>query len=164
MVATPLPSGTLRFEFLGDSLQIEADSSLAVPFAEELSAASIRSFYQKIYDSKYQSLVGSLQNIREERKLDDWLFYQLVRKTAQQLAPKGDNYYRYTLFKWFLMVKSGYDASLNIFNDQLLFYIYSPDEVFDIPLYVKNDRQYVCLNIHDYAKASTQKIRKVEEK
>jgi len=162
MAATPLP-GTLRFEFLGDSLQIEADPSLAVPFPEELSAASIRSFYQKIYDSKYQSLIGSLQNIREERKLDDWLFYQLVRKTAQQLAPKADNYYRYTLFKWFLMVKSGYDASLNIYNDQLLFYIYSPDEVFDIPLYVKNDRQYVCLNIHDYAKASSQKIRKVEE-
>jgi hypothetical protein len=121
LAATPFPSGTLRFEFLGDSLQIEADSSIAVPFAGELSAASIRSFYEKINGSKYQSLVSSLQTIREERKLDDWLFYQLVRKTAQQLAPKADNYYRYTLFKWFLMVKSGYDATLNIYNDQLLF-------------------------------------------
>lgn len=163
MAAADLPSGTLRFDFLGDTLQIEADSSLAVPFDEALSPAAIRTFYREINQSDYLSLVGFLQNTRDERKLDDWLFYQLVRKTAQQLAPKEKNYYRYTLYKWFLMVKSGYDASLSIYNDQLLFYIYSLDEVFEIPLYVKNGRQYVCLNIHDYAIASQQQIRRIEE-
>jgi hypothetical protein len=163
MVAAPLPSGRLRFDFLGDSLQFEADSSLAVPFGSELSAAALRSFYRQINTAEYAPLINFLQNIREERKLDDWLFYQLVRKTAQQLAPKAENYYRYTLYKWFLMIKSGYDATLNIYNDQLLFYVYSEDEVFDIPLYQKNNRQYVCLNIHDYAKASGQKVRKIEE-
>jgi hypothetical protein len=161
--AAPLPSGTLRFEFLGDSLQIEADPSLAVHFDGNISPAAIRSFYRDINQSQYHSLIQFLQETREDKKLDDWLFYQLVRKTAQQLAPKADNYYRYTLYKWFLMVKSGYDAALNIYNDQLLFYVYSTDEVFEIPLYVKNGRQYVCLNIHDYAKASGQQVRKIEE-
>jgi hypothetical protein len=163
MAAADLPSGTLRFDFLGDTLQIVADPSLAVPFNESLSPAAIRTFYREINRSEYLSLVSFLQTTREERKLDDWLFYQLVRKTAQQLAPKEKNYYRYTLYKWFLMVKSGYDASLSIYNDQLLFYIYSQDEVFEIPLYVKNDRQYVCLNIHDYAIASQQQVRRIEE-
>lgn len=163
MAAADLPSGTLRFDFLGDTLQIAADPSINVPFDEALSPAAIRSFSQEINRSEYLPLINFLQTVRRERKLDDWLFYQLVRKTAQQLAPKEKNYYRYTLYKWFLMIKSGYDVSLSIFNDQLLFYIYSPDEVFEIPLYVKNGRQYVCLNIHDYAYASQQQVRRIEE-
>ncbi len=155
--------GTLRFEFLGDSLLMEAGPSLSVPFGDELSETAIKAFYRTMSASDYRPLVAGLQRIRNEKMLDDWLYYQLIRKTAQQLAPKADNYYRYTLYKWFFMIKSGYDAALNIYNDQLLFYVYSPDEVFEIPLYVKNDRQYVCLNIHDYAKASEQKVRKVVE-
>lgn len=158
-----LPSDTLQVEFLGDTFRLDTDPSVAIPFDQELSPAALRSFYREINASNYAPVVAFLTGIRTEKKLDDWLFYQLVRKTAEQLAPKADNYYRYTLYKWFLMVKTGYDATLNIYNDQLLFYIYSPDEVFEIPLYVKNNRQYVCLNIHDYAKASGQAIRRIAE-
>jgi hypothetical protein len=82
--------------------------------------------------------------------LNDWLYYQLIRRTAQQISPKAANYYRYTLYKWFLLTKSGYNASLAIGKDRLLFYVQSDDNIYDIPLYNRDGKQYVCLNYHDY--------------
>lgn len=100
--------------------------------------------------SNFSSLVKSLLEIKSRHKLNDWIYYQLIRKTAQQISPKAENYYRYTLYKWFLLTRSGYDASLKISKDKLLFYVRTDENIYNIPCYLKNGRQYVCLNYHDY--------------
>lgn len=146
--------GYIRFEIFGDTLELKTPTRSEIPFDGPLSQQAVKAFYQNIRQSEYAPLVDALKTYRKDKQLNDWLFYQLVRRTAQQLAPKADNYYRYTMFKWFLMVSSGYDATLNVYNDQLLFYVYSPEEVFNLPLYEKEGKQYVCLNIHDYARAT----------
>jgi hypothetical protein len=146
--------GYIRFEIFGDTLELSTPPGIQTSFEGPLSQQSIKAFYQNIKQSDYAPLVEALKDYRKEKQLNDWLYYQLVRRTAQQLAPKADNYYRYTMYKWFLMVSSGYDATLNVYNDQLLFYVYSPEEVYNLPLYEKEGKQYVCLNIHDYARAT----------
>ena len=146
----------ISIEIFGDTLRLPADPSIHIDYQGPLTEESLFAFHRQINDSRYEPLIEALSDYRQQHHLNDWLYYQLIRKTAEQIAPKADNYYRYTLYKWFLMVKSGYDATLNIHNDQLLFYVYSQDEVFNIPLYINNGRQYVCLNIHDYLRASQQ--------
>lgn len=47
-------------------------------------------------------------------------------------------------------MESGYDARLALSNNKLLFYVRSDDEVFDIPYYQDEKKQYVCLNFHDF--------------
>ncbi len=153
-VSAGSPEGVVRFTFCGDSISIPVNQSVSVPYNDTLSPAAIRSFHQTLNEGDWKPIIEVLLTYRDEKKLNDWLYYQLVRHTAQQLAPKAENYYRYTLYKWFLMVKSGYDAALSNRNDQLLFYVYSSDDISDIPYYIKDNRQYVCLNIHDYAKAA----------
>jgi hypothetical protein len=95
-------------------------------------------------------LINQLISIKKELNLSDWLYYQLVRHTAQQISPKIDNYYRYTLYKWFLLTKSGFDATLSFSPKHLLFYVRSEDNIYGIPYFEKNNFQYICLNIHDY--------------
>ncbi|MCU0404466.1 MAG: hypothetical protein MUE99_07950 [Chitinophagaceae bacterium] len=153
---------TIHFEIFGDYLTVEVPEDLKVPFDGALTAANLKAFHKAINKADYRKLVAPLLAYRSKNNLNDWLYYQLVRKTAQQIAPKQENYYRYTLYKWFLMVKSGYDATLNIFNDQLLFYVYSNDAVYDIPLVEKNGKQYVCLNIHDYIRGTSNVQRFIE--
>lgn len=144
----------IRVDFFGDTLRFNADTTVRVPFpANQISLGLIKAFHQQMEKGHYQPILDTLLYYKEKNQLNDWFYYQLVRRTAQQLAPKADNYYRYTLYKWFLMVKSGFDADLSICEDELLFSIYSNDEVFGIPFYVRNNRQYVCLNIHDYVHA-----------
>ncbi len=142
---------SITVNFCGDPINLKLDPSLIVNFDTSLlSEESIQAFYASLNAGQYYPLINALIKYKENYQLNDWLYYQLIRSTAQQVSPKADNYYRYTLYKWFLLTKSGYDASLAIGNQRLLFYVRSDENIYDIPLYLRDGKQYVCLNYHDY--------------
>lgn len=140
----------INFDFYGVSIDLAYESSWFVDYKEPLSEVSLQSFYQKINSGNYEPLLKKLLLYKEQLRLDDWLFYQLIRKTAQQISPKADNYHRYTLYKWFFLTGTGYDATLSITADTILFYVRSDENIYNIPSKIKNGKQYVCLNYHDY--------------
>jgi hypothetical protein len=143
-------SSFIRFDFYGDTITLPYQASSFVDYTDPLTDESIAAFYQKMCLTSYQLLVKTLLGYKDQYKLDDWLYYQLIRKTAQAISPKADNYYRYTLYKWFLLSNSGYDATLSIAGDQLLFYVQSDENIYNIPYRLRDGKQYVCLNYHDY--------------
>lgn len=140
------------FEFYDGTFNFEADSTVDIPFQVQLSSQSVKDFYRKVNAGHYQGLVQDLLNYKDKYKLNDWLYYQLIRKTAQQISPKAENYSRYTLYKWFLMTKSGYDAKVAVGNDQIIFYVRNNEDIADIPFFVIDQKKYMCLNYHDYGK------------
>lgn len=143
-------SRTCNFDFYG--IPISAPVPATTVFQVPLSEQSIQQFYADIESEDYTALVDLLKAEKQRQQMSDWLYYQLIRKTAEQLSPKSKNYNQYTLYKWLLLCKSGYDAKLAIFKDELLFYIQCDEDIYDIPYFVKDNKQYVCLNIHDYGK------------
>lgn len=138
------------FDFYGDSIELSYSSSLSVPFHELPTVAAVQAFYDQINQSDYSPLLQKLLDYRTKYTMDDWLYYQLIRKTAGLISPKADNYIRYTLYKWFLMTKSGYDVRLSTDNKRLLLYAYSTDNIYEIPSHTQDGKPYVCLNYHDY--------------
>ncbi|RZK54221.1 MAG: hypothetical protein EOO87_11025, partial [Pedobacter sp.] len=140
------------FEFYNDTFNIELDSSIIIPKKTALTKQYIESVYQKLNTGKYQPIVDSLISYQKNKQLNDWLFYQLIRKTAEAISPKRENYERYTLYKWFLMVKSGYDAKIAIGNNQIIFYVRNDEDISDIPFFMVDEKKYSCLNYHDYGK------------
>lgn len=141
---------SIHFDFYGDQIEFILDRSFITDFTGVPSQSAIDSFYQKVEKSNYISVLNALNIYKEKYKPDDWLYYQLIRKTAQQISPKAENYKRYTLYKWFLLIKSGYDAMLTFAGDQLLFYVRSDENIYNIPTHIYHGKQYVCLNFHDY--------------
>jgi hypothetical protein len=139
-------------DFYDGTFNFEVDPSCSISFDEELSQKSITTFYEKLNKGKYQNLVQALLNYKEKNKLNDWLYYQLIRKTAQQISSKSENYNRYTLYKWFLLAKSGYDAKIAIGNKQLIFYVNNDEDIADIPFFMIGDKKFMCLNYHDFGK------------
>lgn len=137
-------------DFYGDSLVLPVEKSVHVSVVEPLSKNSILDFYNALKSAPYQPIVQKLLQYRDEKKLDDWFYYQLIRTAAEKLSPKAANYHRYTLYKWFLLNESGYSATTRFRNDTLLLYVRSEEIIYDIPYYMINDKQYVCLNYHDY--------------
>lgn len=129
---------------------MQFDKASFISIAEPLSEESIQLFNKRLSSTSYQPVIKALIAFKEQYKLDDWLYYQLVRKTAQQISPKADNYLRYTLYKWFLLTRSGYDAILSIHGNRILFYVQSDENIYNIPHRIKEGKQYVCLNYHDY--------------
>lgn len=151
--ADPDPARQLYFEFYTDTIRLQFDPSLCTDFTGPVGDKAIAQFYRSINSSNYTALVDALLQCKQQRQLDDWFYYQLVRRVAAELSPKAENYERYTLYKWFLMAKSGYDVTLAVgTHQQLLFYVSSNDNIYDIPYFTRDGKQYVCLNYHDYGK------------
>jgi hypothetical protein len=141
---------TFCFEFYDNIFNIEFDQSIIIDAPPILSDQSVKQFYKDINAGNYSKVVDSLLSYKEKRQLNDWLYYQLVRKVAQQVSPKAENYNRYTLYKWFLMVKSGYDARLALAGNKLIFYILNDEDVSDIPFFMIGPKKYMTLNYHDF--------------
>lgn len=104
----------------------------------------------RVLDARGVGILTQMQSIRDELQLCDWLYYQLVRKVADRLAPKQADYYRYTTLKYHLLRASGYDPMLVLGENRILLYVRSPDPVYNLSFRMVDDRQYVCLNQHDY--------------
>jgi hypothetical protein len=144
----------VRVDLYKDPFEIQVDNSVLVPMAQVITADGIKQAYTNIRDGNYQPLIDSLTAYKAAHQLNDWLYYQLVRHVAQQLAPKDVNYGRYTFYKWFLLNQSGYDARLALSHQKVIFYVYNNEDISDIPYFIVDDKQFVCLNIHDYAKCN----------
>ncbi|KAA8476573.1 hypothetical protein BDE36_4298 [Arcticibacter tournemirensis] len=140
-------------DFYEGTINLELDSSLLIEVPANPSEASVLSFYRKIKTSRYQPVIDTLLAYKQKLQLNDWLYYQLIRKTAQQISPKAANYTRYTLYKWFLLAKSGYDARLALTPDKIIFYVYNNEDISDIPFFQVDNKKFMCLNYHDYPKA-----------
>lgn len=145
------------FEFYNGTFNFELDASSDIAFSSQLSSPAIQDFYNKLNRSNYQSVLKALQAYKEEYQLNDWIYYQLIRKTAERISPKSENYHRYTLYKWFFLSKSGYDARLSIGNNLLIFYVRNDENINDIPFYSIDGNKYMCLNYHDYGRVDFEK-------
>lgn len=139
------------FEFYDGTFNFELNKSSNIAIPQELSQKSVSDFYQEMDSGNYRPLLAKLLDYKEKHKLNDWIYYQLIRKTAQQISLKTENYHRYTLYKWFLLAKSGYDARLGVGNKRLIFYVRNNENINDIPFFMEDGHKYMCLNYHDYA-------------
>jgi len=147
---TAAAANTILFDFCGEQITFDFDTKLVPTSPVLLDEASITAFYKNLRPTDYDPVVKALLDYKEKFKPDDWLFYQLIRKAAQQISPKSDDYHRYTLYKWYLLSRSGYDARLATSGNYILFYIHCEENIYNIPYRMVDGKQYVCLNYHDY--------------
>lgn len=142
---------TVPVDFYGHNFYLAADSSLSVQLPKDPSDSQVKKEFQKLNAGNFQPVIDSLAAYKSKYELNDWLFYQLVRKVAQELCPKEQNYGNYTLYKWFLLAKSGYDARLALSGHRIIFYVFNDEDIADIPFFEVDHKKYMCLNYHDYA-------------
>ena len=136
--------------FYGDTLKFKYADTPPLTFNNVVTPENIYRFWSKMNAAHYNIIVDSLLTYRTRTQPDDWVFYQLIRKVAQQVCPKETDYNSYTLHKWYLLNKCGYNATLNITDNKLLLYVQSDETIYDIPFYKRDNKQYICLNFHDH--------------
>lgn len=151
-ISTIAKGQNYSFDFYNGTFNFSTDSALNIHVSKTANAAEVSKFYTEISAGNYDPLISSLKKYQEQYRLNDWIYYQLIRKTAEQISPKADNYFRYTLYKWFLLSKCGYDARLAVGNDQVIFYVRNEENINDIPFFMIDGKKYMCLNYHDYGK------------
>lgn len=140
------------FDFYNGTFNFSIDSTIVFQTAQKATAAETEQFYSHVSAGHYEPLISALKKYQQQYDLNDWIYYQLIRKTAEQISPKANNYFRYTLYKWFLLSKCGYDARVAVGNDQVIFYVRNDEDISDIPFFMIDNKKFVCLNYHDYGK------------
>src|SRR5690349_13566600 len=113
----------VSFDFYGSPLKFSTSNTFNEPLSNPATQSELEIFLNNLSQPGFEECVNALLGYKREQQPDDWLFYQLVRKTAASLSPKAENYHRYTAFKYFLMLKSGYDVKLFLKNEKLMFYV-----------------------------------------
>lgn len=95
-------------------------------------------------------LIKQMVLAKNELSLCDWLFYQLIRKVSNAIVPKQSDYFTYTVLKFHLLQGSGFDPMLLIDDKNILLYIQTDDIIYNLPARLVGERQYICINHHDY--------------
>ncbi|HCY88998.1 MAG TPA: hypothetical protein DHV17_01930, partial [Chitinophagaceae bacterium] len=127
------PAAFIRF--FADSIPVQAAALKRVEPSVSITQQSVVDFYAGMEMSSAKELTQGLMAFRDKHQLNDWLYYQLIRRTAQLISPKAEQYERYTLYKWYFLLASGYDVRLAMYEHRLLMYVQSDDKIFDIPLF-----------------------------
>lgn len=139
----------MEIEFLGTVSAIPSPGKLK-NFDGTISEKPIITYAKQIDSERMRSIASRLNQIREKQSINDWLFYQLIRQTAEQCISKKEDYIGYTLYKWYFLKSCGYEPLISISKNKILLYVKSNDDIYNLPLKTLKNRQYVCLNYHDY--------------
>lgn len=140
----------VAFDCFGDSMTHRFSQPVFIDTSSPFSQEDIERYCRNIPNESFRPLIDDLKQFKNGYKLDDWLYYQLIRRIADQLAPKTENYYLYTIYKWYLLKTSGFDAILAYAEGTLLFYVHCEENIYNIPIRREGGKNYVCLNYHDY--------------
>jgi hypothetical protein len=144
----PKSLDTVTIDYYGKSYKIQLDKDIIRTSIRKITAEELR-----YVDSLHEYLKPSIKEIskiKEHLSLPDWLVYQLIRRFAEQIYSKYEDYNYYTVLKWALLSESGYDPIVFRSNNKILLYVQSPDIIYNLPIKTIGQKQYVCLNYHDY--------------
>ena len=140
---------SIGIEFLGMNSVLPSPGKPA-HFNGSLQENQINTYAKEIDSERMKSISLCLKKIKDNHSINDWLFYQLIRRTAEHCISKKEDYIGYTLYKWYLLKSCGYEPLISISTDKILLYVKSNDAIYNMPLKNLNYNQYVCLNYHDY--------------
>lgn len=148
--ANPLPGDSLSIDFLGNQVSVSVSTS-NFPSKDGKSIHQLALAYEKWMSENIPSaLIEKLIQIKNSPDQNDWFYYQMVRKVANTFVPKINDYVGYTMCKWFLLNKTGFDAAVLTSVERIMLYVRSDDVIFNQPIKVIDGSQFVNINYHDY--------------
>ena len=145
----PAPNKTTRIPFYTETINIPYHSDLVINQRVKLEEEYIVQFYKKLERAPYQSVLSELRTAKHQYQLNDWLLYELVEKTVDNIfVNKGASYK--VLATWFLMSKLHYDTRLAFLNKSAYLYVKTTDNIYETPLIEERGQRYFGLTELQY--------------
>lgn len=134
----------VSLRFFSEELQIAFDPSMMPKTQAKVDDRSLKNFYDLLLASNHKPLLSDLLEKKEKLRLNDWLFFLLLKKSVGQIFSQRSEVER-ELVCWFLLSQSGFDTRLAYKDKQVFVYVFSKDEVFEVPLIDEKGKVYVNL-------------------
>ncbi len=139
----PTQGRTLQVSFFTDNFSITLPAGY-VPTAKvnSWSAPALYGAFHDLEKTAYLQLLDQLHRIKNEKRLNDWLFFLLVH-TLHTSAFDHTSPAQIAILNWFVLSKSGYDARLAYFETQVFLYVGTRSFLFEVPYLEEEDKRFV---------------------
>ncbi len=143
---------TVTFDYYSEPVALLYETNLAPDFNVRASEYSISEFYQILEKSDFRSFLFQISNYKRKLNLNGYLQYDLIHKAVNSICNDKNGNYK-TVLEWFLLSKSGYDTRLTHLGQAIFLYVYTNENIYNIPIIQIDNKDYICLTSikYDYA-------------
>jgi len=133
------------FTFFGSPEKVY-DWPTMKPAFKSVDETSIVNFYETLTKQNPYWLndVALLGKLKEKYMLNDWGFYQLVKKASSTLFPTVNEQ---RLFSWYVFLKSGYKVKVGYDQSEVFLMLPSVHKLFGRQYYIDDDAIYYLADI-----------------
>lgn len=135
---------SLQFNFYGEAIQVRYSNGLLK--ASTISVTDkygIAKSWEALSKSPYKSILSDLYNKKEELQLPDYGYLLLVESFIEELdiSPSAQE-----IYKWFFLVKSGYEARIGLLSESPVLIIGSYGKMYGKRYYGNGGVSYYVLS------------------
>lgn len=135
---------SIALAFYSQEVNIDFSTDMLTAHCAKVEEKEIIAYYRQLERTDYRTLLRNLQQQQQQLNLNDWLFFQLMRNSIQEIFYQKSNLEQ-ELTCWFLLSQAGYDTRLTYLEDRVYVYVYSQDEIYEVPMIEEKGRTYINL-------------------
>ncbi len=135
---------SISLNFYSEQVSIDFSTDMLQARCSKVEDQMLLDYYRQLEKTDYRTLLNNLQQQQKQFNLNDWLFFQLMRNSVQEIFRQKSGLEQ-ELACWFLLSQAGFDTRLTYLDQRVFVYVYSKDEVFEVPMIEEKGRTYVNL-------------------
>jgi hypothetical protein len=130
-------------DFYGVPLDFEYDKLMSKRLDPAVNEASISAYFEELSNANYNTLLNQFYNNKDLMNLNDWGYYMMVRKAADQITGNDQNSAR--LLTWFLLIRSGYMAKAAFLDNEVFVLLPVKNQVYARNFFTFNNLRYYMM-------------------
>lgn len=136
---------SLSVNFYSEKLDIQYDPGFVIDQQLSVEEHRIVRYYQTLKKTNYLPLLQQLEAFRNQLTLNDWLYFELLQTTMDQIF-SPERTLQGELTAWFLLAESGFDVRLAYIDNHVFLYIYTNEELYEVPMIEEGGKTFASLS------------------
>lgn len=144
-IASTATISSTNVNFYTESIDLKYDTRMVVDTRICVKGKCLTKYVDKMAESGYEVLLNDLLKEKERLQLNDWLFYDLMRRSVNKIYKQEEEMQR-VLTCWWLLSKAGYNTRIaHIFLKDAFLYVQCNDAIYDAPFSTEDDKKFINL-------------------
>ncbi len=140
----------ISFNYFGNALTIDYNRNILVSMGGRPNKNNIRRFFKRLSNAHYMAVIEQFQEIKENLKLNDWGYIQLVTEASALLFNGHSNEAR--LFTCFILTQTGYNARVGYENQRIHLLVSTKTKLFQVPYFTFDETIYYLVDLNNEPK------------
>lgn len=145
-VVVSVPKGrAAKIKFYGHNLTFYYDQKMKSQLKGRINSEAISTFWSDLSKADYDALLDQLKKQRAPLQLNDWSYALLINELAKIIYSGQKN--EQSLFTWFLLVKTNYQARLAYSNNKVFLLLPTQQRLYGVSYFTFSKKRYYALGM-----------------